>query len=285
MCANRSRISRCSASSNTGHGDGRTCPPPRGSSTVGSADDPIDAKNAIGTATAGSWRCAALPGWISMRGWSQRAGPSPTGGTRMHTLPRSRRHVRQGAACAAGKSFRLGWGDTDNGSARERGTVQHQGQHQQERHANLPRAGRATTARPESTRRRGSGGSAPRTRRGRRDGGARGNSPHPHGAAHQRRLRMPPEVGRGGRCCRNTGSALELRSGVGDARLQGKRRRPRWPSDRSEARCRRIGPARGGIVSEAQRGPGAGPPVAIQSVLEFLRYGRDENKRDSITMG
>ena len=48
-------------------------------------------------------------------------------------------------------------------------------------------------------------------------------SPHPTtanlddaGGVDKRRLRMPPEVGRGGRCRRNTGSALELRSGVGE---------------------------------------------------------------------
>ena len=49
---------------------------------------------------------------------------------------------------------------------------------------------------------------------------------------------MPPEVGRGGRSRRNSGSARERCSGVEDARLQGKRRRPRWSSDRSEVRCR-----------------------------------------------
>ena len=35
----------------------------------------------------------------------------------------------------------------------------------------------------------------------------------------------------------------------------------------------------GGIVSEAQRGPGAGPRVAIQSLSEFLRDGLDEKKK------
>ena len=84
---------------------------------------------------------------------------------------------------------------------------------------------------------------------------------------------------------RNSGSARELCSGVEDARLQGKRRRPRWSSDRSEARCRGTGPAQGGIVSEAQRGPGAGPRVAIQSLSKSSRRGEDGAKNDVNTMG
>ena len=36
-------------------------------------DGRLRARNAIGTVTDGSWRCAGPPGWISMRGWSRKA--------------------------------------------------------------------------------------------------------------------------------------------------------------------------------------------------------------------
>ena len=65
-----------------------------------------------GTVTDGLWRCAGPPGWISMDGWSRKAGRSPTGGTRMRTLARNRRHGRQGGACGAARSFRPGSGAT-----------------------------------------------------------------------------------------------------------------------------------------------------------------------------
>ena len=69
-------------------------------------------------------------------------------------------------------------------------------------------------------------------------------SPDSAGGVDQRQPRMPPEVGRGGRCRRDSGFARDLGSGVGEARLQGKRRRRRWSAGRPESRCRGIGPPR-----------------------------------------
>ena len=140
-----------------------------------------------------SWRCVAPPGWISMRGWSRRAGPSPTGGTRMHTLPRSRRHVRQGAACGAGKSYRRGiggkgsaWGERGRRLSNRAGGAASKATSARTARASTTCRPGVTTIRLESTCRRGSGGSAPRARHERRDGAARGNSPRGHGAAHRR---------------------------------------------------------------------------------------------------
>ena len=82
----------------------------------------------------------------------------------------------------------------------------------------------------------------------------------------------------------NSGSARELCSCVGDARLRGKRRRPCWSSGRPGSRFRGIGPARGGFDNDARKGPAAGPRVAIQSLSEFLRDGLDEKKNGVITM-
>ena len=109
------------------------------------------------------------------------------------------------------------------------------------------------------------------------------DSPHPTMAnpdstgriINQRRLRMPPKVGRGGRCRRNSGSAREICTFGGDARVQGKRRRPRKPPGRVRTPARRIGSARGRMVIEAQRRPGARPGVAIQSLSVSLRGGDD----------
>ena len=311
-----------------------------------------------------------------MRGWSRKAGPSPTGGTRMRTLPRRRGHRRQCGACGAAMSFRRGiggkgsvWGARGR-RLRERagGAASRATSARTARASTTCRAGVTTTG-LESTRRRGSGGSAPRTRHERRDGAAQGNSLHAHGAAHrrrrvqraakvagrwncaprsvpdisrdadatllepvhpdsrpearpgwavgplvvgvepgaddtwirrtrpgrtrdstgrvvvQRRVRMPPKVGRGGRCRRNSDFARGLCSFVGDARLQGKRRRPRRPPGRVRTPARRIGSARGRIASEAQRGSGAGPHIAIQSLSESLRRGDDREKNDANTKG
>ena len=61
----------------------------------------------------------------------------------------------------------------------------------------------------------------------------------------QCRVRMPPDSDEGGRCRGSSGSDREHCPGVEDARWQGKRRRPRRSSDRSEARFRGIAPASG----------------------------------------
>ena len=94
---------------------------------------------------------------------------------------------------------------------------------------------------------------------------------------------MPPEAGQGGRCRRISGAARELRSGVGDAPFGGSEAGLAGRQNRSETRCRGIGLAWGGIVSEAQRGPGVGPRVAMQSLSESLRRGGDraENGRNT----
>ena len=157
----------------------------------------------IETGTAGSWRCAASPGSISTAGWSGKAGPSPTGVTRMRTLPRSRGHGRQGAGCGVGRSYRRGIGagasvlvvpsrrvSKSPGGARSRATSARTA-----RASTTFRAG-GTTSRPESIPRRGNGGSAPRAKHGRKDGGAQGSNSRDRGAA-------PPSVtssaGRDGR--------------------------------------------------------------------------------------
>ena len=82
------------------------------------------------------------------------------------------------ASALAGRGQRLGKRAADGAASRATSA-------RAARASTTFRAG-ATTTGPESTRRRGSGGFAPRTRHERRDGAARGNSPHPHEAAPRR---------------------------------------------------------------------------------------------------
>ena len=159
---------------------------------VKSADVPLHARSVIGTATAGSWRCAASPGWISTRGWSRKAGPSPTGDIPMRTLPRSPEHGQRDGACGAAKSCHRGIGVgasvlAGRGrqlSRRAGGAPSRATSARTARASTTCRVG-GTTTRRESIPRRGSGGSAPRPRHARRDGGAQDNRPRARGAVRR----------------------------------------------------------------------------------------------------
>ena len=88
---------------------------------------------------------------------------------------------------------------------------------------------------------------------------------------------QPHRLRRGERCRRNSGSAREFCSGVGDARLQGKRKRPRWLSDRFGARCRGIGTGSGRNRQRGAEGTRSGASRCISIAFEILTAGTDQN--------
>ena len=122
------------------------------------------------------------------------------------------------------------------------------------------------------------------------------------GGMDQRRLRVRPEVGRGGRCRRKCGYGRELGAGIGgtlavEVKTASKVVTPPWltVSKNRDRLGRVVGvvtepllPGRrlgGGVVRVAQRGSGAGPPVVIQSLSESLRREEEREKIGINTIG